>query len=1130
MSSSYLPLLFFRRDDDDNDEQQGDDAAQSSSKDNSLDEQNQNSDQDDEEEQGSSSWHTRHASSITMEYSDTDDDDRRHFSVPSSNNSPLTINSSWLSGRIYSAPDDASDKTSRDVSWMKQLAESFRPKDKQSSKTRARKHHRRVSSQREYPQIMSPSTSSILANSKNFFSPSNGSNPQSEASPLLGLSFASNATSMSTFAGATKSKPPLASSSNNNKDDNDETFKKKTKLHPFYTALAASFLQDYEANRKPVLCRDVAKITWHQLQLHHIKYSGWLYSLNLCIATLALFVSSALEEQGNEYTSYDATAGEGSIPKRLWLTGLNAYAICVLAVDLWIRNQLQPTEATPMTSVMPRRITASFANPTKLQRQSSKGQQQRANLPMQQPIKNEQATGDDALVKPLILFLLVLGLETTARLGIAYLALSKADDDGSDAAFDNVTQSHALHGQAQQQQQQQPMVLFSSLLKPLVLFYVSHRARNALEALGRIMRIVIRVLFMELLVIFIFAAIACRLFNEFEAFKNLSRSWLSLFELSTTVVNPSLWMPMYQASKYSAFFFIFFIVTSVLYLHSLVLSVVFQTYVLAASEIHERSVADREEAIHRSYLALRQHDTSQGLISTESVRELLSQLRPHYNVYKIDALVEIVDPHRRSVVDYSTYRTRIRQALNASIRTTRTASAVAMSVELLAVIVAIVNFAYVILVSIAFDMKWFDSMEATLGCIITVVAASELVVRFNPLRISDFTPLTRLNVCFDGLALLAALISTFGMVLHARGEPLAMELILSGRAIDIFRVMRFFSMFRDVVRRSADVLPVLIGPCILVATTLHVFVYVGMALWGGAVNIGQRHELAQLYNLNNFNSYQEGLVTMFNVLVVNDWHAIAEVFLHAKRCSSTYIVMPFFVIGNLMGVSIMLNVVTAFFVQAFVTKLDDDAIVAPINALKLVQPSKAPPDSGLRNSENASFRVSSSTSSIYDQGSDQGADADSEGSSDSDFLEFDVYERQGYDKVMQTVAGGSYTQSNIALDVSEYLGTFEKLVPDREAVGYHICDQLTMERFGNHLFMAMAEGFVESNELHVIVSEMHAELIALADSPPDKNRSLIRTYSHHQRPDQESLEITAALLRKHPALSLLVSRRRLKQA
>ena len=91
-----------------------------------------------------------------------------------------------------------------------------------------------------------------------------------------------------------------------------------------------------------------------------------------------------------------------------------------------------------------------------------------------------------------------------------------------------------------------------------------------------------------------------------------------------------------------------------------------------------------------------------------------------------------------------------------------------------------------------------------------------------------------------------------------------------------------------------------------------------MALWGGAIDVAalaKNENITPLYYLNNFNSYTEGLVTMFNVLVVNDWHAVAEVFLYANRCSSPYFVYPFFFCGICFGVFIMLNVITAFFVE-----------------------------------------------------------------------------------------------------------------------------------------------------------------------------------------------------------------------
>ena len=107
--------------------------------------------------------------------------------------------------------------------------------------------------------------------------------------------------------------------------------------------------------------------------------------------------------------------------------------------------------------------------------------------------------------------------------------------------------------------------------------------------------------------------------------------------MSTTVVNPSLWMPMYEDSPSSALFFIFFIVTASFYLHSLVLSVVFQTYMQASAHIHERSAWYREEATRLAFVALTRNGETET-ISVGSVRKTLQVVRPHYSNMKVSDL------------------------------------------------------------------------------------------------------------------------------------------------------------------------------------------------------------------------------------------------------------------------------------------------------------------------------------------------------------------------------------------------------------------------------------------------------------------------------------------------------------
>jgi hypothetical protein len=319
-------------------------------------------------------------------------------------------------------------------------------------------------------------------------------------------------------------------------------------------------------------------------------------------------------------------------------------------------------------------------------------------------------------------------------------------------------------------------------------------------------------------------------------------------------------MPLYNESKNAAFFFIIFVITTTLYLHSLVLSVVFQTYVQASAVIHERSIAHREESLRLAFLCLQEDYPEDNTIvavrrvRTGSIRKTLRLLRPHYNAMKINALVEIVDPSGSNFIDYETFRSKIPQSLIASIRSTPSRNFFSHCIEVTGAVVAVSNFVYVVLLTSQFQAHWFDVITLPAGFAITLLGLCELIARANPRNVFRYTPTDKLNVTFDGLAALAALVSCWA-VFHRHIE---IELMLTGRAIDMIRIMRFQRIFRDAVRRSGEVFPALVGPTVLVVATQHVFVYCGMAIWGGEIHVGTYGDsIVPFYDLNNFNSYWE---------------------------------------------------------------------------------------------------------------------------------------------------------------------------------------------------------------------------------------------------------------------------------
>jgi hypothetical protein len=138
------------------------------------------------------------------------------------------------------------------------------------------------------------------------------------------------------------------------------------------------------------------------------------------------------------------------------------------------------------------------------------------------------------------------------------------------------------------------------------------------------------------------------------------------------------------------------------------------------------------------------------------------------------------------------------------------------------------------------------------------------------------------------------------------------NLLVISRVVDLIRIFRSIPAFQNVIKRANEVFSVLLGPLILLSLYIHVFVYIGLLLWGGKVIVGQSpNGVPANYDLNNFNSYGSGLVTVWNIMIVNDWPSIAKVFI---GISPRWVVICYFICANLILVCLLLNVLTAFFV------------------------------------------------------------------------------------------------------------------------------------------------------------------------------------------------------------------------
>lgn len=113
-------------------------------------------------------------------------------------------------------------------------------------------------------------------------------------------------------------------------------------------------------------------------------------------------------------------------------------------------------------------------------------------------------------------------------------------------------------------------------------------------------------------------------------------------------------------------------------------------------------------------------------------------------------------------------------------------------------------------------------------------------------------------------------------------------------------------------------------------TVFYMFACVGMELFGGALEREMLRATESAYGndnywRNNFNSLYNSFVTLFELMVVNNWAITAEGYMAAVGPSA----LVFFLVFYVVSVVVVMNVVVAFLISAYsVFKGDAEAALA----------------------------------------------------------------------------------------------------------------------------------------------------------------------------------------------------------
>ncbi|XP_031253389.1 two pore calcium channel protein 1 [Pistacia vera] len=148
--------------------------------------------------------------------------------------------------------------------------------------------------------------------------------------------------------------------------------------------------------------------------------------------------------------------------------------------------------------------------------------------------------------------------------------------------------------------------------------------------------------------------------------------------------------------------------------------------------------------------------------------------------------------------------------------------------------------------------------------------------------------------------------------------------LLLARMLRLIRILMHVQRYRAFLATFLTLIPSLMPYLGIIFCVLCIYCSLGVQIFGGIVNVGntkvEETDLADDdYLLFNFNDYPNGMVTLFNLLVMNNWQDWMQSY---KELTGTSWTLVYFISFYLINVVLLLNLIVAFILEAFFAELE----------------------------------------------------------------------------------------------------------------------------------------------------------------------------------------------------------------
>ncbi|KAM7272062.1 hypothetical protein ACFE04_031276 [Oxalis oulophora] len=446
-----------------------------------------------------------------------------------------------------------------------------------------------------------------------------------------------------------------------------------------------------------------------------------------------------------------------------------------------------------------------------------------------------------------------------------------------------------------------------------VVFFILHirELRETMVILAGMLRTFLNILALGLLFLLLSSWLAYVMFEDTvqgkEVFTSYGTTLYQMFVLFTTSNNPDVWIPAYKDSRWYSLFFILYVLLGVYFVTNLILAVVYDSFKgQLAKQVSERDRMTRK-TLDKAFSLIDKSDV--GYLDKKQCIHLFEELNnyrtlPNISQEEFELIFdELDDSHDFKInkeefadlcnaialrfpkedcpsclEELSFYKSPFSQNLKAFVQSPKFGYIISfiLIVNLLAVVVETT-------LDIENDsgQKVWQEVEFVFGWIYVL----EMALKVYSYGFVNYwrDSLNRFDFLVTWIIVIGETItfaSPSGLTFLSNGEWI--RYLLIARMLRLIRLLLHVESYRAFIATFLTLIPSLMPYLGTIFCILCIYCSIGVQVFGGIVNAGnsklQKTDLYEDdYLLFNFNDYPNGMVTLFNLVVMGNWQVWMQV-------------------------------------------------------------------------------------------------------------------------------------------------------------------------------------------------------------------------------------------------------------